>query len=176
MKLFGFELGGNVSRREASAPAQQFAPNTEISYDAKLIPHFTAHHRELVVIIGSAREAAVAGRYSDLATHLQSFKSRLREHLLEENVRLYSYLSHCLQGDVEGRELMGDMRSEMGDTGRRVMRFLKQHIEFGVTAENVAKFIGDLDNITTALADRIKREERSLYTLYRAPGEFAVAG
>ncbi len=175
MKLFGFELGSKATRHEATEPVQQFAPNTEISYDPKLISRFTAHHRELMVIIGKAREAAMGARYSDLAADLRSFRSLPREHFLEENVRLYSYLSHCLHSDVEGREMIGDMRSEMGDIGRLVMRFLKQHIEIGVTGENADEFIGDLDNIIAALADRTGREERSLYTLYRAPSEFVVA-
>ena len=96
---------------------------------------------------------------------LHSFKSRLKEHLLAENARRYGYRSHCLQGDVVGRELIGAMRPEKGDTGRLIMRFLKQRIGSDVTAENVAQFIVHPGNIAAPLADRAKREEQSLYTL-----------
>lgn len=176
MKLFGFELGRKAGSPAPAEPAGQFAPNTRISYDPTLIPHFIGHHRELMTLVAKVRNAAVAGHYPDVDTHLRSFRSLLQDHLLQENVRLYSYLSHCLKNDVEGSELMGDMRNEMGEIGRLVMRFLKQHIEFGVSGENVAKFIGDLDKVIAALTDRTKREEQSLYTLYRAPGEFTGAG
>lgn len=89
---------------------------------------------------------------------------------------MYSYRSHCLQGDVVGRELIGAMRPEMGGTGRLIMRFLKQRIGFDMNDENLAQFIVHPGNIAAPLADRTKREEQSLYTLHRAPAELVVAG
>lgn len=148
---------------------QQVAPGTEIHYDDKLIGHFLGHHRALVDLIIKIRDSAQASRFEETGKYVNKFRLLLNEHLLEENLRLYTYLSYCLKGDPEGAELMRDMRREMGDIGRRVASFIKHHSEFGINEENKAKFLNELKQIVEALNDRLAREERSLYTMYLPP-------
>lgn len=147
------------------------APGTRIHYDAGLVGRFEGHHAVLVDLVGKVRSHAVAGDYVQTARYVRKFKLMLNEHLLEENLRLYTYLSYCLKHDPEGSELMLDMRKEMGEIGRKVTRFIRHYEEHGVDSRNAAKFIEELDGITEALADRIAREERSLYTLYLPPSQ-----
>lgn len=175
MKLFSFLLGNSKMSFRSPAPVAEMAPGTEISYDPNLVAHFTAHHRQLVSQVGKLRAAASSGNYDEAAQALRKFRTLLYEHLLEENVRLYTYLSYCLQDTGEGHELMTDMRREMGDIGRAVTRFIKAYTDIGINAGNVAVFVQQLDDITVALADRIEREERSLYTLYLPPSQIRAA-
>jgi regulator of sigma D len=148
---------------------QQVAPGTEIHYDGKLIDHFRDQHRALANLIIQIRDSARESRFEETEKYVNKFRLLLNEHLLEENLRLYTYLSYCLKGDPEGAELMRDMRREMGDIGRKVASFIKHHSEFGINDENKAKFLNELKQIVEALDDRLTREERSLYTLYLPP-------
>lgn len=145
------------------------APGTQLHYDGKLIGHFLDQHRALVDLIGKIRDSAQSSRFEETGKFVNKFRLLLNEHLLEENLRLYTYLSYCLKGDPEGSELMRDMRSEMGDIGRKVSSFIKHHNEFGINEENKAKFLNELKHIVEALDDRLAREERSLYTMYLPP-------
>ena len=167
--LFGGRDTDSDNKRQAAGLEK--APGTEIHYDANLIKRFTGHHAVLVDLITKVRSSAEAGNYQDTTKYVRKFKLMLNEHLLEENLRLYTYLSYCLKQDPEGSELMLDMRKEMGDIGRTVSRFIRHYEEHGVEARNADKFIEELDGITKALADRIEREERSLYTLYMPPSQ-----
>lgn len=173
MKLFGLNLGKGEDPDVPATAVVQTAPGTEISYSAGLIPHFLDTHKELAALIAQLHDSAAAGRYADAEKTLHRFKSVLYAHLLEENVRLYTYLSYCVKGDADGTELMGDMRLEMGRIGRDVTRFIKAYTETGISAGNVAAFLQQLDAIIEKLRDRLQREENSLYTLYQPPSSFA---
>ena len=168
----GNDDDGNEPR---AAPADETAPGTQIHYDASLIKRFEGHHKVLVDLIGKVRVSAAEGQYEETAKLVRKFKLMLNEHLLEENLRLYTYLTYCLRDDDEGSELMRDMRKEMGDIGRKVTRFIRHYEEHGIDARNAEKFIAELDVITEALGDRIAREERSLYTLYMPPSQIGTA-
>ncbi len=170
-----FSLGGlfggtqtDTQSKDQAAPTET-APGTQIHYDADLITRFKGHHGVLVDLISKVRGNATAGNYEGTAKSVRKFKLMLNEHLLEENLRLYTYLSYCLKKDPEGSELMTDMRKEMAEIGRKVTRFIRHYEEHGVDSRNAAKFVEELDGIAEALADRIAREERSLYTLYMPP-------
>lgn len=167
MKFFGRKTGDK--ERDKTPGEREVAPGTEIHYDTKLIGHFLDQHRALEDLITRIGESAHASRFQDTAKYLKKFRLLLNEHLLEENLRLYTYLSYCLKADPEGAELMRDMRREMGDIGRKVANFIKHHSEFGINEENKAKFLGELKQIVEALDDRLAREERSLYSLYLPP-------
>lgn len=166
--LFFGRKNHDKAKREAVVE-QQVAPGTQIHYDDKLIRHFLDHHRALVDLINKIRDSAQASRFEETGKYVNKFRLLLNEHLLEENLRLYTYLSYCLKADPEGSELMRDMRHEMGEIGRKVANFIKHHNEFGINQENKAKFLNELKNIVEALNDRLAREERSLYTMYLPP-------
>lgn len=170
--LFGGRTA-SLPSNTANAKTGPAAPGTQLHYNAGLIPRFLGHHGILVDLIGKVRSSAIAGDYEHNAKYIRKFKLMLNEHLLEENLRLYTYLGHCLKDDTEGNELMQEMRKEMGSIGRAVSQFIRHYEEFGVDARNVNKFIEELDGITAALGDRIAREERSLYTLYMPPAEIS---
>lgn len=163
----GTREGANVDNKVNSR--NEVAPGTEIHYDPNLVARFTHQHVELVNEIQRVKRFLHLQDYKSTVESLRTFKALLQQHLLEENLRFYTYLSHCLTNDAEGRELMSEMRNEMGEIGRLVTRFIKHYLEFGISDLNADKFDVELTAIIGALADRIKREENSLYTLYFPP-------
>lgn len=194
MKLFGVRVGKGETAAEAEAPlgldepevplrpappigdaaaAQATAPGTEIRYDPELIPHFVASHRALSGLATQLEAKVVDRKYFEATQLLRQFKTDIFRHFLEENVRFYTYLAYCLKTDVEGGAMMADMRREMGEVGRAITRFLKDY-EAGIGADNADAFLHQFKDVVATLADRIQREEGSLYTLYRPPSEFAA--
>lgn len=155
------------------APGQTTAPGTEIHYDPQLIPHFVETHRRLSALAIQLKARVVDGRYVEATQLLRQFKTDIFRHFLEENVRFYTYLTGCLKTDPQGGLMMAGVRREMGEIGRAITRFLKNY-EMGVDSHNAASFLDRFDRVVTALGDRIRREEDSLYTLYRPPSEFAA--
>lgn len=172
--FLGRRDNATVAERSTRGGMQQAAPGTEIHYDKNLIPRFKSHHYDLVQEISRVKKLVNAGDYQGGLGSLRTFKSLLQQHLLEENLLFYTYLHHCLTNDAEGRDLMSEMRSEMGEIGRLVTRFIKHYLEFGVDVRNAGKFDTELSSIISALGDRIAREESSLYKLYLPPSDFTL--
>lgn len=176
MGMFSKLFGGGESQAAASRGAQgqpeQYAPGTQISYDAQLIPRFEGHHQSLLKLFGSLSEAAEKSDYASVATTLKTFLRVLDQHVLEENLKLYVYLEKCID-DQHHQEMIHEMKREMGEIGHTVHAFARHHTQFGVNDQNIGKFREELRQIGEALKDRIQREEESLYTLYVPPETYA---
>jgi hypothetical protein len=171
-KLFGTQASKEADQADSEQDAPQYAPGTEISYDSKLITRFKGHHVSLLKLFTSIKQRAEAGDFAQTLETIETFKNVLQQHLLEENIRFYTYLKMCLQKDEENSRLMNSMKSEMEGIGRVVTRFISHYLEFGIDEGNVKKFLTELQAIGAALQDRIAREENSLYTLYHAPAAY----
>lgn len=155
------------------APRQTTAPGTEIRYDPQLIPHLVETHRRLSALAIQLKAKVVEGRYAEATQFLRRFKTDLFRHFLEENVRFYTYLAHCMKTNPERGAMMADLRREMGEIGRSITLFLK-NFERGVDNDNADSFLDQFDAAVAMLGDRIQREEDSLYSLYGPPSEFAA--
>jgi hypothetical protein len=151
---------------------RQYAPGTQIAFDPQLITRFKGHHAALLKLFNQIKQSAQAGDYVRTLEATATFKNVLQQHLLEENIRFYTYLRICLQKDEENARLMHTMKSEMEGIGRVVGRFISHYLEFGINEGNIKKFMTDLQGIGAALEDRIGREESSLYTLYQPPDSY----
>lgn len=153
-------------------PRLAAAPGTGVSFDPNLITRFKGHHEVLARSFTKLRSAATQRQYAELASSMTTFRRVLTSHLLEENIRLYTYLTHCLRPDPASYELVREMQSEMNVIGKNVNAFITHYCEFGVNDNNHAKFIEELKGIGEALTDRIVREESTLYTLYMPPDAY----
>lgn len=137
-----------------------------------LITRFKGHHGSLLSIFGTISTSAASHDYPGVMDALQRFQRVLNEHLLEENLRLYTYLSKCLSGNEDSALLINQMRREMSEIGRTVTQFLRHYITSEVDGRNIDEFTEKLQGIGSALQDRISREENSLYTLYMPVADY----
>lgn len=180
-KLFAWGRGDQAAAAKipARAPAPvpkpvpaRYAPGTEITYHPDLIPRFKGHHASLLKLFKAIHTCASNDDFANAQKALRQFRNVLGEHLLEENIKLYTYIAKCVAEDAHSSELMSNMKAEMGETGTVVMRFVRHYGEYGIVADTKRKFLEELDVIGAALVDRIEREENSLYTMYLPPGSF----
>lgn len=158
---------------EEQLAEQQVAPGTQLHYDSRLIMRLLGQHAELLELVSKAMESVKASRFEETKKHVHNLRLLLNEHLLELNLRLYTYLNCCLKADREGLDLIRTMRREMADNSRKTTRFVNHYESIGISAENKAAFVEELVQVTFRLGDRFAREERSLYTMYQPPQSYA---
>lgn len=151
---------------------QHFAPGTEIGYHPDLIGRFHGTHAALRQLHASIKDHVERSDFSAAQGRLDAFRKTLTAHLLEENVKLYTYLAKCLETDADNRDIIVSMKSEMGRIGTTVLAFINEFIGSGITSANERDFRERWDGIGAVLVDRIEREESTLYAMYLPPGAF----
>lgn len=158
---------------EEQLAEQQVAPGTQLHYDSRLIMRLQGQHHELLELASKAMEGAKASRFEETRKHVRNLRLLLNKHLLELNLRLYTYLNCCLKADPKGLDLTRTMRRELVDMSRKSMHFVNEYENVGISVENRAAFIEELACVTARMSDRFAREERSLYTMYQPPQSYA---
>lgn len=152
--------------------ATDFAPGTEIAYHADLIGRFKMTHNALRKLFDAVKTQAADGQFADAQKSLEAFRKTLTGHLLEENIKLYTYLTMCLVSDADSKDLMASMKTEMGRIGGTVMAFVRDYSHSGISPANQQAFLEGWSEIGATLADRLEREETSLYSMYMPPQSF----
>jgi hypothetical protein len=97
---------------------------------------------------------------------LNAFKVHLEGHLIAENVRFYNYVENAMQNDPESSALVRSFRREMNAIARGVVDFVKKYQVDAFDQRMRAEFMTDYKTVGGLLAQRIQREEGSLYPLY----------
>lgn len=177
--MFRGKRGGRARNTDDLDPRsmdlqRQYAPGSKISYDPELIVRFKAHHSSLVKLFSEIRPTVEHNQFDKARRSLQAFHRVLTTHLLEENIRLYTYLAKCLDQDEVNFELMVGLKKEMSEIGAKVMRFINHYEEFGINQESRDTFLAQYDQIGAVLTERIEREENSLYPLYLPPNQLGA--
>lgn len=142
-------------------------PARPIAYDADLVPALKQDHHDLVALFSEIGHCARLDRFDDIPSLLTRFKMDLEAHLIAENVRFYNYVERALEGDSENTMLIRSFRREMNAIARGVVDFVKKYQLAGFDPEKRAAFMEDYRTVGDLLAQRIQREEASLYPLYQ---------
>ncbi len=142
------------------------APAGDIAYDAGLVDKLKADHRELVRIYTAIKRAAAENRFADLHDLLAQFKVNFQLHIAAENVKFYVYVQQHAQ-DAETSAFIADVRREMNDIARAVLKFVDAYMSAPPTPVTVTDFAAELDQIGAVLVQRVEKEENRLYSLYQ---------
>lgn len=118
-------------------------------------------------IYGQIVTHAAAKDWGTVSLLLNQFRSGLTDHLLDEAVRLYVYLQKT-QEDDDSITLIRSFRSEMDGIGRTVIKVLDRFEDVAKSGALQELFENEWRGIGVVLGDRIAREEKTLYPLYRS--------
>lgn len=166
-KLLG---GGQGPRSQALPqgvpPVEQRRAGFGIAYDPGLVPALKRDHSDLVRLYGAIGERAHEGDFQQVPQMLMAFKVHLEGHLIAENVRFYNYVESAMQGDSESTALVRSFRREMNAIARGVVDFVKKYQISTFDHQTREEFMTDYQTVYGLLAQRIEREETSLYPLY----------
>ncbi|AVO42886.1 hemerythrin domain-containing protein [Simplicispira suum] len=141
-----------------------------IQHHSTLVTQLVGDHRQLLESFGVLKKTAEANDATGFKRELQGFKALLIPHLLEEAVRLYTFLRQEFKtrGDAGSYQLVNDYKSEMKGIGDAAVHFVDT---YSATAEDAIDFQearASLHEIGRLLGDRIRREETELYPLYQS--------
>jgi hypothetical protein len=157
----------------ASASVPQFAPGTQIAFDAGLVSRLSGDHRRLLHELGAIRVAVVTRRRGEVLVHVRALHRALARHLTDETVLLYTYLEHSLGPSTPAGSAVRQMHVGMASIGRVVSAFFEAHSRRELEPQELDGFSAEFESIAAALVARIRREESTLYPLYRAPADHA---
>lgn len=155
-----------AATQRPAAPMGSAAPGTAIRYHPELVGQLLHDHQALLRLYTLTLAAARRGDVTQAADHLEEFRILLQGHLLTENVRLYVYMEHALANDASSHQLIRSFRHEMDGIGRAVVDFLSAYRDLAQHPELAPQFVEALEGIGKVLAERIRREEQTLYPLY----------
>ena len=165
--MFGiFKKKSTQETTTPDSPQYASAPGTQISYNPDLIPRLKSDHLELLAIYSEISELFADKKYEKVSQKLTSLRTKLQDHLLTENVRLYIYLDYMMKHDETNSGLIRSFRREMDGIAKVAINFLKKYDAIGVDPELAPSFAKDFAEIGDVLGKRIKREEQVLYPLY----------
>lgn len=166
-KLFGGKQGPrSQALPQGVPPVEQRRAGFGIAYDAGLVPALKRDHADLVKLYGAIGERAQQGDFQQVPQMLMAFKVHLEGHLIAENVRFYNYVESAMQADPESTALVRSFRREMNAIARGVVDFVKKYQISTFDQQARDEFAADYKTVYGLLAQRIEREESSLYPLY----------
>lgn len=163
---------------------------SHISYDEELIGNLNRDHRELEKLFVQTTERLTEGKYLEAKHSLEDFYQLLRDHVIEENVKLYCGLDSMFRDiDENNRGLAKEMKSEMMQIQLAIKSFVSPYLKVGFNSESSAAFLavwvgqaGDSpeaietqrSSIFSQLKTRIAKEEGRLYRVYESIGQETV--
>ena len=141
-----------------------------IQHHSTLVSQLMSDHRQLLESFGVLKKTAEAGDAVAFKQALQGFKALLVPHLLEEAIRLYTYLRQELKtrGDANSYQLVNGYKSEMKGIGDAAVHFVETYNTAANDAIDFEQVRASLHEICHLLGDRIRREESELYPLYQS--------
>lgn len=153
-------------------PKAATAPGSRIQHHPDMIQRFQEQHATLQKAFSGIKSRAKDDDFAGMRKSLQAFKQNLTAHLLEENIKLYTYLSRCLANDPGSKELMLNMKAEMERIGTTMTRIINKYANMEAAPADKQQLLDDLDEVDTMLLHRIEQEESSLYAMYLPPEHF----
>jgi len=136
----------------------------KLIYNKKLISNFHKDHQKLIGIIKKTHEAIEANNVKKSKKYLIKLRIAILEHFMEEDIKLYWYLTRYYKEDSNTLNTVEMFKSTIKDIQRDVLSFLSKYSK--EDAELDTKFKEKFIDIVKEFGTRIKTEESKLYTLY----------
>lgn len=141
---------------------------TPVAYYPDLISELHADHKALLKIIEMTRKAIDGREFGQAQVLLQEFKSRLLEHVSQENLKLYVYLQSSLRDDPPAYQKMRELRKEMDSILIAMLAFFKDYEFVGEDVKAQGNLQADFKQVSANYLKRLLTEERYLFPLYKA--------
>ena len=136
-----------------------------IQHHSTLVSQLMSDHQQLLESFGVLKKTAEAGDAVAFKQALQGFKALLVPHLLEEAIRLYTYLRQELKtrGDANSYQLVNGYKSEMKGIGDAAVHFVETYNTAANDAKDFEHVRASVHQIGHQLGDRMRTEESELH-------------
>jgi len=161
--LSRWQQPATTSKQAVEYPA---APGTGIRFSPTLVDELKTEHQQFFRLHQLLLDALRDERLDEVPALLHRFDTLLTSHLLTEQVRLYAYMDAYFNSDPQAREMLRDYRIEMERIGNSVRKMIKKYKDIADRPELQATIEEDMEELRQVLAERMSREELTLYPLY----------
>ena len=134
-------------------------------FDKKLIQQLEKDHKKLLNQVGKIETAYTKNNEKTIKKELQTLKYIIVEHFTKEDIKLYWYLKILHKDNLQIIKEIKYFESSIKDIHITVINFLEYYTEQNILLNSTFK--NEFDNIVYALSNRIKTEEKNLYSLYK---------
>jgi hypothetical protein len=164
-----FEISERDSSSKLNTKNQQQSSTKFLpAYDSSLIGALQSDHEEIIYLYDKVLNAAMNKEYASLQLLLVEFASSFTNHIHVEDVKLYGFLKTLVRNKCHlEQRVVANFCSEMKNTSISIFTFLSQSPYIPVKENTLEYFIKEFSEIGVILQDRIEREERILYPIYR---------
>jgi hemerythrin-like domain-containing protein len=125
-----------------------------------LIDRLKREHAAMVETLNKIKEVGIGSKEGQ--DKLRSAKIGLLAHLKAEDAQLYPTLNQAAKNDESLRRTVEMFARDMENVSREAMNFFEKYARGGSGLE----FAKDFGRLYTLLAQRISKEEKSLYPAY----------
>lgn len=153
-------------QRTMESAEARLRPGSSLTYDPGLVKSLKDDHQSLIRAFQQIETACQARHFVECKDALKRFQSRLTDHLIVENTRFYLYVKNAMKAsDPASAEVARSFQAEMHQIAKVVTSFVDKFSQDDEMLRSPA-FAQELQGIGRALAERIGREEKTLYPLY----------
>src|SRR6185369_2025266 len=169
--LFGAKADTDKAPPAPRTPIMESAearlrPGLSLTYDPGLVKLLKDDHQSLIQLFQQIDAACRALDIGECKDALRRFQSRLTDHLIVENTRFYLYVKNAMKAsDPASSGIARSFQAEMHQIAKVVTSFVDKYSQNEELLRSAA-FAQELHGIGQALAERIEREEKTLYPLY----------
>ena len=136
-------------------------------YDISLIGGLESDHEQILDLYNKVLTSAKNEKYLSMQLTLVEFATSFTDHIQDE--RLYGYLKILASSkSYLEQKVVAEFSAEMKNISISIFSFLSQSPYIPVNQDNVDNFITEFEQIGLALQDRIVREEKILYPIYKS--------
>lgn len=159
----------HVTQQTSTSSLEHQHPQAQISYSEHLITDLKQEHQDLLRMYIAIQNLVESQNYQQAVDELIKFKEAFSRHLMQENVKFYSYFDHHFSTQSFEHQTIKSYRKEMNQIALAVIQFLKKWTQAeALDQQSSVKFLEEYTGIASALSQRIADEEKELYVLYHA--------
>ena len=150
--------------------SQQHKPNTVLpTYDISLIGALESDHEQILTLYKKVLQKAREKDFASLQLTLVEFATAFTNHIQVEDEQLYIYLKTMASTKSSTEQkVVAEFSSEMKNISISIFSFFSQSPYIPVNEDTIDNFIVESKQMGALLEDRIEREEKILYPIYKS--------
>jgi hypothetical protein len=141
-------------------------PGTQIRFDPQLVETLIAEHHELLAACERLEIACNKERVAQIADQLQAIEDHLRQHRIQEDVKLMIFVEKRYSDNDEMAALLSMFRKERDSMKRQLSEFFAKYALLRECPSLVADLREDVGKAIKLIVGMIEAEEQNFFPLY----------
>jgi hypothetical protein len=164
--MLGFTLNHSSGSTATKGWEDGRVPGTQIWFDPGLVGKLRAEHQEILAACERLEITCTTGRVAQIADQLQSLEEQLRQHRMQEDVKLMIFIEKRYNDRDEMAMLLAMFRRERDGLKRELSEFFAKFALLRECPGLVAELRQDVGRAIRLIVGMIDAEEVNFFPLY----------